>query len=343
LRRLLLLALLAPALVPATASAEGYNVQFGLPAGGVTVSDFQDCPGETCEPVPISIALDRGNVGVVETAGPALDPHITTSPELGDVVRIYRDGVERAVAWYDPTPTVADTSCAVLGGTTLTGTFRRGEPGMRTGSSPGYGLSVDPYTYIRVALWDVRAGLLEGSISVDGTRWTANFPGPITTDQSLVVTNSYAIASPVGSAMITTTRGVPYCPPPPAPPEPPTTPPPPCTTYALRGSPFVATAVRRAVGTLSLKRLRRGTATLADLPVCAGGRISATVTTTGRRRVIVAKGKQTPTPERATVRLSATRHAKRLAGRRKVRVKVTIRYADAAGDMETWTRRVTLR
>jgi hypothetical protein len=345
LRRPLLLALLALALMPATAAAEGYHVAFGMPAGGVTVSNFQDCPGETCEPVPISIALDRGNVGIVETAGPALDPHIATWPELGDVVRIYRDGAERAVAWYDP-PTVEDTSCAVIGGTTLTGTLRRGEPGMQTISSPGYGLSPDPYTYVRVALWDTRVGLIESTLAVDGTRWTAQFPSPIPDDQSLLVTNAYTIASPVGSAVVGSTRGVPYCPAPPPPPvplEPPPPPAAPCSAATLRGSEEFDAAVRRAVAGLRLKRLRRGAAALPDLLVCERGLVSASITTTGRRPAVVARGIRSTSGTRVTLHLVRTRRAARLAGRRRAAVKLVLRFRDSAGETLTWTKHLTLR
>jgi hypothetical protein len=356
LRRLLVFLCVACALAatPALASADGFSIDFGQPGlGSLRVHNFEDCPGSFCEASPVEIRLERTGA-VVEAAGPALEPSIKSQPLPGDVVRVLRDGVERAAVPYDGMPSVDDTSCAVVGGTTLTGTFRHGEPGTRTFGSPGYGLLVDPYTYLRFAFWLLpEGGLSEGVVSTVGDRWSATFSRPIQADDALIVGNAYTVATPAGPAMVSSRPSVRICPqplpfgpppvePPATPPTPPTQPPPTpaCTADAIAADPAFETRLTRAVKRVRLRALRKGVARLAGVPSCASGNVAVEVRAGGR---IVAKGATNLTGTTVTQALTRTRRAARLAGRRRTRVKVTVRIADVAGGTVIWSCRVTLR
>lgn len=350
MRRLLVLALLAPVLVPASAFADGFNLDLGMPVGGARVHSFEDCPGTTCERSAVELRIERAGA-IVASAGPSVEPIVMTPLQQGDVVRILRDGVERVAVPYDAQPKVDDASCAVAGGTALTGTFRYGEPGTRTIGSPGYGLAVDSHTYLRFALSEApNPGMTEATITTAGDRWTATFPRPLAPNDGLLVATGYTMETAVGSAVVMMARGVQVCPTPLPPPFPPADdgprdrPPPPCGAGELRADPAFEPSVRRALGAIRLKHLRRGSAALKHLVVCAHGLVSASIRTTGRRPAVVARGIQPTRKETlATLPLRRMQRAARLTGRRRARVKLVLAFRDSAGETLTWTARATLR
>jgi hypothetical protein len=344
MRRLMMLVGGAAVLVlgaPASAAAGGFVIDFATPPPShVEVYGFTDCDGY-CDSQPISITVERAGA-IVGSSPTGTSARVPVLAQAGDVVRIFRDGVERATVAYDGGAVLDDPGCAPPGATVLSGTLRAGDPAAEPLSSPSLAgaLVLDPQTQLIVF-----RGVEEtpATLTGAGNRWRAELARPLER-ADVTFLNRYSIVTAVGTATVWAWRSVELCQPPYTPPPPYTGPPPapPCSSGTLRAGEEFDAAARRAVSALRLKRVRRGGAALKDLAVCDHGLVSAWVRTTGRRPLVVARGSASTWGTRTTLELKRTRRAGRLAGRR-TPVKVVLRFRDSAGKTLTWTRHVTLR
>jgi hypothetical protein len=321
--------------LPASASAGGFVLDFGAsPAWGLQVYDFSDCAGY-CAPQPISVTVERA--GTVVASAPA-DTRIRVAhvAQPGDIVHIFRDGVERASVPYEGGPVIDGPGCLPAGTTVLAGTLRRGDPDAEPATSPpdAGDLVLDPQTRLKVfRLPEERPATLTGA----GNRWRAELARPL--DGPIGSLNEYRIATPVGSATVWTWASVDICgrewefvPPPYSPP--------PCRAPVVALDPRVAPALEKSAGRLRLRALRRGRARLDGVRACPGGTVTVTVTA---RKAVVARAHLTAAGEYVAVPLTRTRRAKRLKGRRRADATVTVRIVDAGGESMTWSKRLTLR
>ena len=344
MRRLLLLTVLACLIAPAPAHAGGFVIDFSGMHVGVHVYAFQNCPEESCGGLSLPVALEIERAGsIVATSAPARDAWVNMTLVHGDVVHVLHEGVEQAAIPYEPAG--FDAACAPRDARTLSGTFQHGEAVGRAfeAETPGM-LRVDDHTSLRVFLGS-EADEAAATLSADGDRWQVRLSRPAGDVSFVNVLNAYRRSTPVGPATVWSWLLVDDCLPPL--PELPTGPPPPlppaaapCTAASLLAAPEAGAAFRAAVRTLRLRPLRRGRAALGGLAACPGARVSVRVATTGRRAVVVAKGRATWAD--APLALVPTRRAARLAGRRRAAVRVTLRLTDAAGGTAAWTRRATL-
>jgi hypothetical protein len=268
----------------------------------------------------------------------------------GDVVRISKDGVERAAVAYDGVPSVDGApACIAPGATSVSGTFKHGVPASHPflpPVGPFGGVVVDPYTVLSVWRSGFRGQLTAESITTEGDHWTATFPQPLAPGDGIGLYHAYTISTSVGVATVWSWRDIRHCSPTvptlpmPQPPPPPPPVVPACTADALAADTAFETRLTRAVERLRLRPLRKGAARLTGLPACAGGTFAVEVKARG---AVVARSTASATGTTLTQALTRTRRAARLAGRRRARVKVTIRIADSAGGALTWSCRVTVR
>lgn len=346
--RRLLIALSAAgvlAALPAPASAGSFSVNFhDIASGGVEVYDFSDCDSY-CGPQPISVRLERAGA-TIGSAGPRTSVRVPIAPARGDLVRISKDGVERAVVPYDGVPSIdGDPGCIAPGAAALSGSFKRGVPAPQpfTSTGPHGGVLVDPYTALSVWRSGFSGAFAAQSITTAGERWTAAFPQPLAPGDGLGIWHAYTVATPVGIGTVWSWREIAPCrttvpqlpmplPPAPAPPQAAER----CSAAAIAADATSRKRLRRAVAKLRLRTLRRGSAKLADLPGCAGGRVAIVIRARG---AVVARG----TAAGADIALARTKRTKRLAGRRRANVTVTVRITDADGGVGSWSRRLTLR
>jgi hypothetical protein len=333
------------AAMPSTASAGGFVIDFhDSAASGVEVYNFSDCAAP-CDAQAISVSVERAGTPI-GSAGPGNDVRVNVVPAPGDIVHIYNEaGDERATVPYDGVPSVDGSSpCIPPGPATLGGAFQHGVPAPQpfTPGGPHGGVLVDDYTAL--SIWRQGSEGFEAAdqIATEGNRWTATFSRPLARSETIGLWHAYTIPTPVGVATVWSWRNIGLCTALPVlpMPEPPPNPAPVCTAEGIRAHPSFRARLERSIKRLRLRALRRGTARLAGLPSCAGGTVRVEIKAGG---VVVAKGAATATGGDVTQALARTKRTARLAGRRRAKVKVTIRIADKAGGAVSWSRKLTLR
>ena len=347
LRRGALIALLALAVVPGTAAAEGFEITFRQ-EGDVRVKRFQDCPGTECAPSLISIQLVRDGTLLAETRQEDW-PRIV-SPETyglmreGDVVRILRDGVVRVTVPFEGWPK-ADVDCFPADASVVTGTLRSGPPrglsgGVPAGDPEDHVVRPDPYTYLLVrALTPSTAIALPSSVS--GDTWSVTPPGPPWKGTGLELTNSFVVPTPVGVARITSVRYLPRC----LPGQPAHWAP--CSAETLRASGTFARSAAKAVRHLRrhARRFFRGWPPLGVIEGCPqpDGRLEALIRLRGKRGGVIASMTWPTYGRGAIASPRRTAFGRRQRTRRRLPLVVRFTYTDPDGGRISHVARVTLR
>jgi len=304
-------------------------------AGGVGAHSIPNCSYIICFPVPpppITLTVSRGDVQI-GSAGPTSDPFIAVQLRQGDVVDI-SDGTNRMTLTFDGRPSLDDYSCALVGRTSVSGSFTT------SGSNP-YGSGVSNSLLGTPGQLDNIGGdRVLGESYQTGDRFMANFPRAIRRGDAIRIE---ALYTPDGFVPVSSQMEATICP----------VPPPTCIS-SLKKDPDFGGAFRDTVSDFArhgARRLLASGRSALELWVCDPGRFRARVTARGG--VVVAKGSkkfdgQTTSVLEAPTVLRLTRggrqrlEALRDHGVRAVPVRLTIRLYDATGDSLTRSRRVRL-
>jgi hypothetical protein len=177
------------ALGAAPASASALSVELFLAAdtspGGFSAASV-DCNGYQPCPEPTSIALERGGV-VVGTSKRVSGRHVVRGLEVGDVVRVSVQGIERVAVTFTP-PTI-DDPCGRVGTNSITGTF----PGPDT-------------AYLRF-------NFAVTGLSQAGGRYSATTTDPINRFGPYQLSSTYPVPGNGAAVSVTQSRNQTACPP----------------------------------------------------------------------------------------------------------------------------------
>jgi hypothetical protein len=303
--RMLLLLLGLWLIAPAPASA--LEVSFSDAGNGDLVSAIDSSP--------VKLELVRGGK-VLVTAGPNRTARVGRPLQAGDVARVTLDGGEVRTFTWEGLPALDADTCASLGQQTVTGSFPAG-----------------------AALFG-SLGESEVGFTLDGTRFTARLPQPLTAGENF----SMEARRTEGGALVRYLLFIEVCPSavPPRPPEGPN-----CSLEMVENHPAYFRIIDdsvRTLGKLGPEGLRARMLFRAFL-VCSGtGRLAIKVKTRdGRLLARAATSFKVCCVGRINLWLKPTKLGVRMSNRGRVAGVVRIAYTDPFGQTARYKRSVVFR